>query len=147
LLEESNCIVKGYIHTHVIRGNEYPYSNSLAVYRELATIAANILCTGTVTKCLCACSLNDTTTISILDLAVDVSLHCADMDVTRACLLVEDKEVQHFPQAASKLLPISDTRKSHTRYRNSVTHIILWIFESCLWNFDCFKTVISYRIS
>jgi hypothetical protein len=134
-------------YTHVFKEIEYPYSYSLAVYRELATIAAKFLCTGRVIKCLCVCSLNDTTTVSILNLAVHVSLQWADMEVTRACLLGEDKVCLNFPQAASKLLPIRDIRRSYTRCMNSVTHITLRIFESCLRNFECLKTFISYGIS
>jgi hypothetical protein len=58
-----------------------------------------------------------------------------DMDVTRACLLpklTEDKIRQICPQAANKLLSLRDIRRSDTRCMNTVTHVTLRIFESCL---------------
>jgi hypothetical protein len=73
-----------------------------------------------------------------------------DMDVTRACLLpklTEDKIGQNCPQAAIKLLSLRDIRRSDTRCLASVTHVTLRIFDSCLYNFESFKTVISYVIS
>jgi len=60
---------------------------------------------------------------------------------------MEDKGSQHFPQAASKLLALRGFRRSYTKCMNSVTHVILRIFESCVWDFKCFKTVISDGIS
>jgi hypothetical protein len=50
----------------------------------------------TITKCLCVYSLNETTTVCILDLDVHVSLQWADMEVTRACLLGKIKYVWIF---------------------------------------------------
>jgi hypothetical protein len=57
------------LHTHIIKETEYLYSDSLAGYRELTIIAAKILGTGRVTKSLFTSLLNDTTTVSILELA------------------------------------------------------------------------------
>jgi hypothetical protein len=97
----------------------------------------------TITKCLCVCSLNETTTVCILDLVVHESLQWADMEVIWTCRFGKDKVCLNFPQDPSKLLPIRDVRRSYTRYEL----YDLRILESCLWNFECFNTVISYGIS
>jgi hypothetical protein len=58
------------------------------------------------------CSLNDTTTDSILEPDLPVSLHCTGMDIALECLLGKNKVRQNFPQTASKILPTRDIRRS-----------------------------------